>query len=168
MNRDKLSAVWAGLALIGLGIAFILAQWIGWEKAWPLFILVGGLAFLVGWAVTGFKDGGLVFVGTAACLVGLFFFGFTLGYWEWEEMEHLWPVFPLIGGIAFLALFLASRARDVGALGLGCAAAIVGIAGLGVTFGFLGMEIVKFWPLLLVMLGLISLFGVLVQVVRRK
>jgi hypothetical protein len=167
MNRERLGAAWAGTSLIGLGIVLLLAQWIGWERIWPIFPLMGGLAFLVGYAVSGFADSGLVFVGTAATLVGVFLFGFTLGVWEWGDMAKLWPVFPLIGGLAFAALFLAEGTRNVGTLGVGCAAIIVGVVGLAITYGFAGAGIVKFWPLLLVLVGLISLVGALLQVFRR-
>jgi hypothetical protein len=169
MVQDRFGAVWAGLGLIGLGIALILGMLIGWEKIWPIFPLLSGLAFLAGHVVGGFKDAGLVFVGTAAILVGLFFFGFTLGFWEWGQMAQLWPVFPLIGGVAFVGLFLAERrGRDVGTLGVGCAAITVGVVGLAVTFGFVGGDIVKLWPLLIVLVGFIALVGALVRLFRRE
>jgi hypothetical protein len=168
MNRSRLGAAWAGLSLISLGIVLLVAQWFGWERIWPVFPLLGGLAFLVGFGITGFKNSGLVFVGVAATLVGLFFFGFTLGFWEWGDMAKLWPVFPLMGGVAFAALFLAERARDMGTLGVGCAAMIVGVVGLTLTYGFVATDIIKFWPLLLVLVGLISLIGVLLQIARRE
>jgi hypothetical protein len=160
MSRDQLGVVWAGLGLIGLGIAFLLAQWIGWDKLWPIFPLLGGLAFFAGYAASGFQDAGLAFVGTAATLIGLFFFGFTLGNWEWVEMVRLWPVFALIGGIAFVVLFIAEgRSQDWGVLGIGLAAIIVGVVGLAVTHGWVSGDIVKYWPALLVLLGLVALVG---------
>jgi hypothetical protein len=168
MERDRLGTVWAGLGLIGLGIAFVVAQWIGWDRIWPLFPVLGGLGFLAWYAFTGFKDAGLVFVGTMALLVGLFFLGFSLGIWEWGQMGDLWPVFPLIGGVAFIALFLAERARDVGTLGVGCAALIVGAVGLAITYGFVGGEIWRLWPVLLILMGVLSLAGGLLRVVRRR
>jgi hypothetical protein len=168
MSRDRNTTILVGLGLIGVGLVLVLAQWIGWEKIWPLFPLLGGLGFLVGYVASGFKEAGFVFVGTAASLIGLFFFGFSLGYWEWADMAQLWPVFPFIGGGAFLAMFLADRAHDVGVLGVGCAAMIVGIVGLGITFGLLGGDILKLWPLLLVLMGLIGLVGAVVQTLRRK
>ena len=45
---------------------------------------------------------------------------------------------------------------------------LVGVVGLAVTYGFAGAGIVKFWPLLLVLIGLISLVGVLLQMFRRE
>jgi hypothetical protein len=169
MSRDRLGAAWAGLALIGLGIAFLLAQWIGWDRVWPIFPLFGGLAALVSYVAGGLRDEGLVFVGTAATLVGLFFFGFTLGIWQWDQMAELWPVFVLIGGISFIALFFAQRRRrDPGTLGVGCAAIVVGIAGLAITFGFLSGDLVRYWPLLIIMIGIFALLGALYQGLRRE
>ena len=109
--KKQSGAVWTGLGLIGLGIAFLVATLAGWDRFWPVFPLLGGLAFLVAYIGSGFKDSGFVWIGVAATLVGLFFFGFTLGIWEWEEMRELWPIFPLIAGIAFIATFLAERGR---------------------------------------------------------
>jgi hypothetical protein len=169
MSRDKWGTVWGGLSLIGLGIAFILANIVGWDRVWPIFPLFGGLAFLVGYAVTGFRDGGLAFVGTAATLIGLFFFGFTFGIWEWDDMAILWPVFPFIGGVAFIVLFFAERrSHDVGTLGVGCAAIVVGVVGLAFTYGLVSGNIVKLWPLLIVLVGLISLVGGLLRASRRE
>jgi hypothetical protein len=82
-------------------------------------------------------------------------------------MTRLWPVFPLIDGVAFAVLFLAERHLNVGTLGVGCAALIVGAVGLAVTYGMVGPGVVKFWPLLLVLIGLVRLLGALLQVFRR-
>jgi hypothetical protein len=157
-----------GLALIGLGVVFLVAQYIGWDRIWPLFPLLVGLAVLVSYLLSGLGDSGLVFLGVGAVLVGLFFFGFTLGYWEWSDMSRLWPVFVLIGGVAFLALFLADRKHDLGTLGVGCAAMIVGIVGLTVTFGLVTTDIVKLWPVLLILLGLFGLIGGLMRSRRQE
>ncbi len=168
MTRDRLGTVWAGLALIALGIAFLIAQWIGWDRIWPIFPILGGLAFLGGYVASGFRESGFVFVGVAALLVGAFFFGFSLGFWEWAQMEQLWPVFPLIGGLAFGALFLAERGRDWGTLGVGCAATVVGVVGLGFTYGLVAGDVVKFWPVLIIFIGLASLVGGLLRMGRNR
>jgi hypothetical protein len=130
--------------------------------------LLAGLAFLVGYVAGGFKEEGFVFIGTLSALLGLFFFGFTLGVWEWGDMSKLWPVFPLIVGVAFCALFLADRKHDPGSLGVGCAAVIVGVVGLAILYGFMGSGIAKLWPLLIILVGLIGLVGALVRLIRRE
>ena len=169
MTRDRLGMVWAGLGLIGLGLAVLVASLLGWARLWPLFPILAGLGLFAGYAISGARDGGLAFLGTAAILSGLFLFGFTLGAWTWEEMATLWPVFLLIVGIAFLVAFLAERrSRDLGVLGLGCAAVVAGVLGLGVTRGLLGSDVVRLWPLLLVLVGLFSLAGVVVRALRRE
>lgn len=168
MQRDRVGVVWAGLSLIGLGVAFLVASWVGWDKAWPIFPLFGGLTFLVGYFVGGRRDEGFVFLGTAAFLLGLFFFGFTLGYWEWGEMSVLWPVFPLIGGVALVALFLADRKHDAGLLAIGLVALVVGGAGLAYTHGRIGTDIVQYWPILLVLAGVVGLIGALFRGGRRE
>ena len=159
MTRDRLGMVWAGLGLIGLGLAVLAASLFGWASLWPLFPVLAGLGLFVSYLVSGAKDGGLAFLGTLAILSGLFLFGFTLGVWTWEEMATLWPVFLAIVGIAFLVAFLAERrSRDFGVLGLGLAALVVasssylyGIYGqLGHTIGSIGFVIallvlVVFW-----------------------
>jgi hypothetical protein len=168
MSRDRSSSIVWGLVLIGVGIVLGLAMWIGWDKLWPVFPLMAGLGFLVGYVLSSFKEEGFVFIGTLAALLGLFFFGFTLGVWEWGDMSKLWPAFPLILGVAFLALFLADRKHDAGALGVGCAGVIVGIVGLAILYGYLGSEIVKLWPLLIILVGLIGLIGALSRMFRRE
>ncbi|HSJ57436.1 MAG TPA: hypothetical protein VLC95_09665 [Anaerolineae bacterium] len=168
MNSRNQGTLWGGLVLIGLGIAFLIAQWIGWDRIWPLFPTMAGLAFLGAYVLGGLREPGFVFVGIAATLVGLFFFGFSFGVWEWAQMGDLWPIFPIIGGLAFIALFVAERARDVGVLGVGCVAIVVGVVGLLVTAGLLGTDIIRLWPLLLVFVGLAALAGAILQGVRKE
>jgi hypothetical protein len=108
-------------------------------------------------------------VGTAAALLGLFFFGFTSGFWEWAEMVRLWPVFSLIGGAAFVVLFIAEGpGRDWGILGIGLAAIIVGGVGLAVTHNMISSDILVYWPALLILLGLVGLVGALIRGIRRE
>lgn len=163
MKRNQSSVVWLGLTLISLGVAFILAQWIGWARIWPIFPILGGLALFLGYATSTPRDPGLLFAGAAGVLIGLFFCGFTLGRWEWSQMEQLWPVFLLIAGVAFLLMFLGGRGRDIGALGAALAAIIAGAVGLAFTHNLVGGEIVKYWPLLLILIGVASLLGGLLR-----
>ena len=167
MNKRS-GAVWTGLGLIALGVAFLVATLAGWEKYWPVFPMLGGLAFLAAYVGSGFKDSGFVWIGVAATLVGLFFFGFTLGVWEWEEMRELWPIFPLIAGIAFVAAFLAERARDWGTLGVGLVGIIVGLVGLAYTKGGLESDIWKWWPALIILVGVFALLTGLFQRGRKQ
>lgn len=168
MSRNRVGVLVASVILIGLGAVWALALWTGWDRVWPVFPLLGGLGFFLGWAASGFEEDGFVFVGTAAMLLGIFFFGFTLGFWEWGEMSQLWPVFPGIGGLAFLALFLASRGHEWDLLGVGLVALLVGVAGLLINFGYLGSDVVRLWPVLLILAGLIGFVGAIGRMLRRE
>lgn len=169
--RDRPS-IGLALVLILLGVFFLLSN-IGVledleldiDELWPAFVVLAGLAFLLQFLVGGTRDPGLVFVGTAAILLGLFFFLFTLnvelpfefenlrGPIDWDDSEVLWPVYPLIGGVAFVAL--AIFGRDRGALGVGLVAIAVGVIALPFTLG--GgenwEEFARFWPVLLILVG---------------
>jgi hypothetical protein len=148
------------------------------DELWPGFLVLGGLAFWLQYLFGGTQDPGYVFVGTAALLLGLFFFLFTLnvelpfefenlrGPIDWDDSELLWPAYPIIGGIAFVILGIFGR--DGGALGVGLVAIAVG----GIAFPFtLGRaegleEIGRFWPVLLILIGGVALLQPLFRRLR--
>jgi hypothetical protein len=140
------------------------------EKLWPGFVLLGGLAFLLQFFMGGDRDPGLIFVGTAATLLGLYFFLFTFnvelpfefenlsGPIDWDDSGALWPAYPLIGGIAFVVMSLFSRKRDE--FGLGIVAMIVGVVAFFYTLGGEELkDLVQFWPVLVILWGV----GLLLQ-----
>jgi len=162
------------LILILLGLWFLAGnlgvRLPGMDAMWPIFPLGGGLLFLGGYLL-GRRDPGLIFVGLAATLIGAFFFLFTLraplpiagmrdGV-QWSDMGKLWPAFVVIGGVSFIALFLAEARHDWAVFSLGAVAVIFGCAAFLFTLGWLaggvGRLLIKFWPLLLVIAGLAAL-----------
>ena len=169
--KNRAEAIVPGIILILLGLFFLLQQFapglFGWGNIWPIFPTLGGLGFLAGWLFSQDRDPGLLFVGTAATLVGLFFFPFTFGLFEWADMGRLWPAFPVIGGLAFLALFAGGRFRDWGTAGVGCVAILVGLIAFGFTLlklpRALATTLVKLWPLGLIFIGLLALASAFVR-----
>jgi hypothetical protein len=166
--QTRRGAIFPGLILILIG-AWLLARNLGVEllplkgdlsALWPGFLLLGGLAFLSQFLLGGRRDDGLVFVGVAATLVGLFFFAFTFGYLAWGDMGRYWPVFVLIGGLAFLAQWLV-RPTQRELLIPAFIALIVGFVALALTLRVvnpaLADQIVKLWPVLLILAGLLTL-----------
>lgn len=160
------------ITLIAVGLFFLLRELgvfgdrsLSFEELWPGILVLAGAAFLIQFFLGGTRDPGFVFVGTAAFLLGLFFFLFTLnvelpfstneliGPITWNEMEYLWPAFPIIGGIAFVAMSIFSRESDV--FWVGIVAILVGIVAFAFTLGIAdgADELVKYWPLLLILLG---------------
>jgi hypothetical protein len=178
MKSNRTGAMEVGTILVVAGILLLVAKlanwgdWTGWDSIWPVFLLGVGLLFLAAYFTGGLKDGGLAFMGVGLILTGAFFFGFTLkpGLWEWSEMSRLWPVFPLIWGLAFVVDFVAERRkpRDFGGLGFGLVAMVAGGIGLAYTHKYVGEEIVKLWPLLIVALGVFGLIAGLARALRRK
>jgi hypothetical protein len=161
--------VFLALVLILLGVYLLLSQLgigvPGWGGIWPVLPLAGGLALLGGAIFGERRDPGRVFLGTAAALVGLVFLFVTLGPLEYGDMSTWWPVFVLIGSVAFLALWVATRFRDWGALFMALVALVVGGAGLAVTLQLLGPQtrelLPRLWPVLLILLGLMTLLRAL-------
>ena len=159
-SADRRGSMFGGLMIIAIGIWFLLASLginlpnIG--NLWPVFPTVGGLAFLAGYLFGKEKDTGFLIPGVGGFLVGLFFFLFTFGVYEWGEMSRLWPVFPLIGGIAFLAMYLAEQDGGLlvpafGGIGVGVVGLLFTVSGL--SLAWLG----TYWPVILIIIGLIVL-----------
>jgi hypothetical protein len=163
--KNRTAAVVPGIILILLGACFLLQQFapglLSWGRIWPVFPTLVGAAFLAGWLFSTERDAGLLFVGTLVTLVGLFFFAFTYDVFEWADMARLWPAFPTIVGLAFLALFAGGGFREWPVAGVGCLVLLVGAVAFGFTLlrlpRALGDTLIKFWPLGLIFLGLLGL-----------
>ena len=158
-------SVIGALFLIVLG-AYLLLREMGiaipsGDVIWPVFVSAGGLVLLAIYIFGGRRDPGQVFLGVAAVLVGIVFFFVTFGPLEYGDLRTWWPVFVLIGGVAFLCQWIAAGFRDWGALFLGLVALVVGGVGLAITLQWLGPQtaqlLPKLWPLLVVLVGLMLL-----------
>lgn len=169
------AAVW-GLILIAAGVWFLLdALGIpvpGMHALWPIFPTVVGLGFFAGWLFSSDKAAayGLAIPGTINLLVGLFFFSFTLGFFEWGDMAFLWPVFPLIVGVAFIVAWAFSLFKEWGLLIPGGITGTVGLVGLAFTLGradnaYLNL-LAKGWPVLIILSGLITIVASLTSARR--
>lgn len=162
MNKDlgmakNNSNLVGGLVLMGIGAWFLLRNMIpalpGMDAFWPIFPVLVGLSFLVGYVRS--REAGLLIPGVSSLLIGLFFFAFSLHMVSWSAMGVLWPIFPLIGGVAFAATFVATGAQEWGLLVPAGAGLAVGFFGLVLGFGGSGLlTLINFWPVLLILAGL--------------
>ena len=134
----------------------------GLEEMWPILPCLAGAALLVSFFTGKDRGPGRVFLGTSGLLVGLFFFAFTIGPLEWWEMEVYWPAYPLMGGVAFLATWVAGRCRESGPLVPAALNAVAGVVGFSFTLGWLEMWVLPVietgWPLVLIAVGLLIVF----------
>ena len=132
-----------------------------WEVIWPVFPLGGGIAVLTSYFSGQRRNPDSVFFGTLLSLGGLAFFFITLGPLDYSDLSVWWPVFLLIGSVAFLAQWLAAGLRDWGAFFLAVVSLVIGSAGLAITLELLGAEtrelLPKLWPALLVLAGVMVL-----------
>lgn len=160
MNNRR-GAILPGLILIALGLWFLVdalgVPLPGLGDLWPIFPFGFGVAMLAQYFIEGRRSEGLVFVGVAGTLVGAFFFAITLGPLSWGDLGTYWPVFPLIGGLAFLAQWLA-RPSERGLLVPALLGLAVGGVALLLTLGLLGSAadqiVANLWPAVLILLGL--------------
>jgi hypothetical protein len=101
---------------------------------------------------------GLVLGGTIPFLLGVFFFATTLGILSWSDQGTLWPVYPLVVGVAFFAAYLASGRKQAGYLVPAVVLTGVGVVFLGVlqiagSYAAIG----KLWPIFLIIAGVLML-----------
>jgi hypothetical protein len=166
--RQRRGALFPGLLLIGLGLWF-LADTLGLALPglaglWPVFPAAFGLACLGQYFLESRENHGLVFIGVAATLVGALLFAITLGPLAWGDLGRLWPLFVIIGGLAFVAQWLA-QPEVRGLLVPGLFGLTVGGVALLLTTNVLGSAAgqlaARLWPVLLIVLGLALLVSYL-------
>ncbi len=168
-TRFRLGRAVPGLILIVLGLWFLLSElgveWLNADQGWPIFVALVGVLFWLGFIFDARHDPGHAFLGTGAVLTGLYLLLFTTGVYQWSDMDKMWPGFALIGGIAFLVLWLANRLRDPGTLVPAVGGILAGLVGFSYTLGGLSEDrfqtIMNLWPVLLILLGVILLLRVL-------
>ncbi len=100
------------VVLIGLGVLFLLGQWLSVDifgYGWPLFVLLPGLAFLF-FAVRGDANAaplavpGAIVTGTGAIL----FYQNLTGHWE--SWAYAWSLYPVFLGLALT--FMGERTQN--------------------------------------------------------
>jgi len=157
------------LTLIVVGVYFLLLKFglgvPGINRIWPAFPFSGGVFLLSKYFVDRRRDHGLVFWGTGLTLVGLFFFLLTVSGRapNYSALSDLWPVFVIIAGISFLALWLAQGLANLSVVFLAVAALFFGGGSLLINLDLFGpgmlREIGYLWPTFLIITGLVLLLG---------
>lgn len=163
--RQRRGNVVLALFLIALG-AWLVAGGLGFPRPllgslWPGIVVVVGLAMLAQASGLGRRGEGLVPLGVGIMLTGAFLLLFTLHVLGWGEMALYWPVFPLIIGLSFFALYVAGDMREPALLVPSFVVGGLGVILLPFTLGVVANPVLRrvvwVWPLLL-MLGLAFFF----------
>jgi hypothetical protein len=164
--RQRRGNVVLALFLIALG-AWLVAGGLGFPRPllgslWPGIVVVVGLAMLAQASGLGRRGEGLVPLGVGIMLTGAFLLLFTLHLLGWGEMALYWPVFPLIVGLSFFALYVAGDMREPALLVPSFVVGGLGVILLPFTLGVVANPVLRrvvwVWPLLLLMLGLAFFF----------
>jgi hypothetical protein len=175
MARDNrmFGNVIGGIALITLGVFFLLGQWLGlnvFAKFWPALVIGFGGAFFAGMFLGGKEAGGLAIPGSMFVILGLIFFAQNV-FNTWASWSYVWALFAPTGvgvGIVIQSWWsdrpsLKREGYKVMALGL-----ILYLA-FGTFFELvLGLNGSRgagtaFWPVVLIVLGFVMLIGRLVD-----
>jgi hypothetical protein len=155
---NKRSGIAGGVILILLGALFLASEifpqvfqfW-----SWPFIIIGVGLVFIL-WAILG-GIGGLAVPGTILSGLGTLFY-FQVQSNNWASWSYAWALIPGFVGLGIILSGLIDRnikGTLVSGLILMLISAIMFFA-FGTAFG-LEHGIARYWPVLLVVLGVISL-----------
>jgi len=169
MNRKRAGTIVFALGLLLLGIWIIGVSLnlpiIKFRYLWPIIPMWFGFSLLVQFASDQEKRGGLIFAATFLILsfgfVGLFTIGILA--FNGQTVTTLWPIILLIIGASFLALYLGTGMNDQTLLMLTSVSGGPGLFFLPITLGTIRTsafaQVLRFWPLLVLMLLLVVLFG---------
>ena len=142
-----------GSLLIALGALFTLEAfgWVqlSWNFLWPLFLLLPGIIFHIGFFAGNNKNPGLLVPGGILTVYGILFI--IMVFLGWDLMKVLWPVFPLGVALGLFELYIFGS-REPGLL------IPVGILSL-VGFGFLLINLLNIGGGALIGLILIGIGG---------
>jgi hypothetical protein len=146
--ESKKGHLGGGVFLIVVGILFLVGNIsrAGMEVIWPAFILAVGLAFLVRYFLDR-KNTGSLMPAAILIVIGLLFLYCTV--FGWWHMEDLWPLFIMAPGVGFVAMYFGGQ-KDNGLL----IPATILIA-LGMIFLFVNSGLRNFWPVLLILAGIL-------------
>lgn len=162
MNRK--SSITSGVILVLLGI-FFLAREIFPEffqfLDWPFIIIGLGIVFLL-WAIIS-GAGGLAVPGAIlAGFGGIFYYQNLTG--NWESWAYIWSLIPGFVGVGIIISGIINHTfkKDISAgLVLIVISAILFFI-FGTAFG-LDYQLSRYWPVLLIALGLVSVVRTLVR-----
>jgi hypothetical protein len=100
-QRDAYSGPIGGAILVGLGASFLLRQTFHLDivsLAWPLFIIVPGLALFGAALVGGRGAGHLAIPGSVVTTIGLILL-FQSAFDYYESWAYVWALLPMAAGI---------------------------------------------------------------------
>ncbi len=141
-----------GIFLIILGLFILLIQnsRFTWGDSWPLIIIAAGLLFFIGFFINKINYG-LLMPGSILLIIGVLFLYLT--QMGWYHMENLWPTFLLAPGIGFFMMCFFGPKKNK----LWIPGTILVL--LSVIFYAQFCFYFRYWPVILILLGLYLIFS---------
>lgn len=148
-----------GLVLVLVGIYGILNYFFHFDlfsmsRLWPIFLLIPGLGFEIGYFSSKKAPGVLVPGGILLTLGCVFLFQ---TYTNWHFAGYTWPLYVLAPAIGLLQLYIFGN-RSSGLLIPITVLFLVVIFGLLSEFGAL-VRSTLIWPIAVIVIGVLLLFG---------
>jgi len=147
MKNSRDTVAW-GVFLVIIGVLFLVGNLspYGLEFVWPFFPLAVGVAFILKYLFSRKSVAGLM-PGTVLIIVSLLLLFCNI--FGWYHMESLWPVFILAPAAGFFVLYLAGN-KDRSNIVSGSI-----LTGIGGVFLLAYSRFGEYWPVLLIVVGLI-------------
>jgi hypothetical protein len=157
-----------GLILVTVGVVALGARGAGLElgnlaeSAWPLFIIVPGVALLAAALVPSPPDGlGFAISGSVVTTVGLILL-YQENSGNWESWAYVWALIPTAAGLAIALYGFLSGHRDIAGNGVRLAA-VAGVLFLVGAWYFTAVfetgdnpiDVDTWWPVAVVVIGAI-------------
>jgi hypothetical protein len=164
-----LSSVVVGVALIVLGVFFLIGQVLRieiWSFLWPLIIILFGAAFFVGMFAGGPRMGGLAIPGSMFVILGLVLLAHNT-FGNWVGMSYAWALFAPGGvGVGLVIQSWYSHRPDLKKAGYTLMAlGLILFVCFGVFFelvlslGAFARSANLVWPVVLIALGVLMIVG---------
>jgi len=162
MNRNRRNGIVGGVILILLGLIFLASElfpqtFAFWD--WPFIIIGLGGVFLI-WAILA-GTGGLAVPGTIlAGIGGILYYQSVTG--DWESWSYIWALIPGFVGLGVIISGIIDgnfKEAFTGGLTLLMISGVFFFA-FGSAFG-LEHDLIQYWPVLLIVVGLIALVRVI-------
>ncbi|MCR4421286.1 MAG: hypothetical protein GYA61_06625 [Spirochaetales bacterium] len=136
-----------GILLIIVGVFLIFNYSLNWNlELWPLALLIPGIFFLFG---ASRENNGLYIPGTILTFLAIFFF-FNVAT-NWSYQKYLWPLYVFSVSLAFYITAIVGKESS-----FFVPANILLIITVGLFF--ISLNLLKFWPIALIILGLWIIF----------
>ena len=145
--------VWLWLLLDSLGLPVP-----DMKRHWPAIVILGGIASFADFVLVSRRAISLA-LGVAAVGLGWFFYTFTTGSAELEQIGAWWPALPTILGSSLVAGWGGQREKSIAIFASGAIAIGVGLSGWGA--GRWSIQLV--WGGILVAIGAVFLLRTLAR-----